>query len=38
MRMETIARLAAQWRQQRDEAAKLDAAIEANSRELGYGE
>jgi len=35
---EKMARLAAQWQQQRDEAARLDAAIEANLRELGYGE
>jgi type I restriction enzyme M protein len=35
---EKMARLAAQWRQQRDEAARLDAAIAANLRELGYGE
>jgi type I restriction enzyme M protein len=34
---EKMARLSAQWRQQRDEAARLDAAIEANLRELGYG-
>ena len=34
---EKMARLAAQWRQQRAEAARLDAAIEANLRELGYG-
>ncbi|MCX8086710.1 MAG: type I restriction-modification system subunit M [Rhodocyclaceae bacterium] len=32
---EKMARLAAQWRQQRDKAAQLDAAIEANLRELG---
>jgi type I restriction enzyme M protein len=35
---EKMARLAAQWRQQRAEAAKLDGAIEANLKELGYGE
>lgn len=35
---EKMARLAALWRQQRAEAARLDAAIEANLRELGYGE
>ena len=29
-------RLAAQWRKQRAEAARLDAAIEANLKELGY--
>jgi len=34
---EKMARLTAQWRQQRAEAARLDAAIEANLRELGYG-
>ncbi|AVR90280.1 type I restriction-modification system subunit M [Thauera aromatica] len=34
---EKMARLAAQWRAQRAEAARLDAAIEANLRELGYG-
>ena len=34
---EKIARLAAQWREQRAEAAELDAAIEANLKELGYG-
>ncbi|MEW6695609.1 MAG: class I SAM-dependent DNA methyltransferase [Pseudomonadota bacterium] len=33
---EKIARLAAQWRQQREEAARLDAAIGANLRELGF--
>ncbi|HEX7021249.1 MAG TPA: N-6 DNA methylase [Trueperaceae bacterium] len=32
---EKMARLAAQWRQQREEAARLDKAIEANLRELG---
>jgi type I restriction enzyme M protein len=30
-------RLSAQWREQRQEAARLDAAIEANLRGLGYG-
>lgn len=35
---EKMARLAAQWRAQRDQAAKLDAAIQANLKELGYGE
>lgn len=30
-------RLSAQWREQQQEAARLDAAIEANLRELGYG-
>ncbi|WP_019562032.1 class I SAM-dependent DNA methyltransferase [Caldimonas manganoxidans] len=34
---EKMARLAAQWREQRLEAARLDAAIEANLKELGYG-
>lgn len=31
-------RVSAQWREQRAEAARLDAAIEANLRKLGYGE
>lgn len=35
---EKMARLAAQWREQRAEAARLDAEIEANLKELGYGE
>ena len=35
---EKMLRLSAQWREQRAEAAKLDAAIEANLKELGYGE
>jgi type I restriction enzyme M protein len=30
-------RLSAQWREQQQEAARLDAVIEANLRELGYG-
>ena len=30
-------RLSAQWREQQQEAAGLDVAIEANLRELGYG-
>jgi type I restriction enzyme M protein len=30
-------RLSALWREQRAAAAKLDAAIEANLKELGYG-
>jgi len=30
-------RLSSQWREQQQEAARLDAAIEANLRELGYG-
>ena len=34
---EKMARLATQRREQRAEAAKLDAVIEANLRELGYG-
>ncbi|MBT0959971.1 class I SAM-dependent DNA methyltransferase [Denitromonas iodatirespirans] len=34
---EKMARLSAQWRDQQQEAARLDAAIEANLRELGYG-
>ncbi|MDC6726362.1 N-6 DNA methylase, partial [Leclercia adecarboxylata] len=34
---EKMARLAALWREQRVEAAKLDEAIEANLAELGYG-
>lgn len=35
---EKMQRLAALWRAQRAQAAKLDAAIEANLKELGYGE
>ncbi|AUZ77355.1 MULTISPECIES: class I SAM-dependent DNA methyltransferase [Aeromonas] len=35
---EKMARLSAQWREQRAAATKLDAAIEANLKELGYGE
>jgi type I restriction enzyme M protein len=35
---EKMLRLSAAWREQRAEAAKLDAAIEANLKELGYGE
>lgn len=35
---EKMARLSALWREQQAEAAKLDAAIEANLRGLGYGE
>ncbi len=34
---EKMARLAAKWREQRAEAAKLDVAIEANLKGLGYG-
>ncbi|MDM7456513.1 MAG: N-6 DNA methylase [Tepidimonas sp.] len=33
---EKITRLAAQWRAQREQAAKLDAAIEANLKALGF--
>lgn len=35
---EKLLRLTAQWREQRTAATKLDAAIEANLKELGYGE
>ena len=35
---EKMARLSAQWREQQAEAAKLDEAIDANLRGLGYGE
>ena len=35
---EKMLRLSALWREQRAEAARLDAAIEANLKELGYGE
>ncbi len=34
---EKMARLAAQWREQRTEAERLDAEIEANLKALGYG-
>ena len=34
---EKMARLAAQWREQRAEAERLDAEIEANLETLGYG-
>jgi len=34
---EKMERLTAQWREQMAEARKLDAAIEANLKELGYG-
>lgn len=34
---EKMQRLAAQWRKQQSEAAKLDALIKANLSELGYG-
>jgi len=33
---EKMLRLSAAWREQQAEAAKLDAAIEANLKELGY--
>ena len=33
---EKMARLSAQWREQQQEATRLDAAIEANLRELGF--
>lgn len=33
-----MTRLAAQWREQQAEAARLDAEIEANLKMLGYGE
>lgn len=32
-----VQRLSAQWREQQQESARLDAAIEANLRGLGYG-
>lgn len=35
---EKMARLSALWREQRAAAARLDAVIEANLKELGYGE
>jgi len=35
---EKMARLSALWQEQRAAATKLDAAIEANLKELGYGE
>lgn len=35
---EMMLQLSALWREQRTTAAKLDAAIEANLKELGYGE
>uniref|UniRef100_UPI00131C3A7E N-6 DNA methylase n=1 Tax=Rectinema subterraneum TaxID=2653714 RepID=UPI00131C3A7E len=35
---EKMQRLVAQWREQKAEAAKLDAAIATNLKELGYGE
>ncbi|WP_370525856.1 MULTISPECIES: N-6 DNA methylase [Methylococcus] len=33
---EKMARLSAQWRELREEAARLDVAIEANLKELGF--
>ena len=35
---EKMLRLSAQWREQRMEAAKLEAAIKTNLKEIGYGE
>ena len=35
---EKMLRLSAEWREQRAEGGKLDVAIEANLKELGYGE
>ncbi|MCY1367047.1 type I restriction-modification system, M subunit [compost metagenome] len=35
---EKMARLSAQWRDQRAAAVKLDAVIDVNLKELGYGE
>jgi type I restriction enzyme M protein len=35
--VDKMQRLSSQWRKQQAEAARLDAAIEANLRELGYG-
>lgn len=35
---EKMQRLSALWREQRAEAVKLDAVIDANLKELGYGE
>jgi type I restriction enzyme M protein len=35
---EKMLRLSAEWREQRAEGGKLDAAIEANLKELGYGD
>lgn len=34
---EKMLRLSTLWREQRAEAARLDAMIEANLKELGYG-
>jgi type I restriction enzyme M protein len=34
---EKMRRLAAQWREQQKEAARLDAAIEVNLKTLGFG-
>lgn len=36
--VEKMQRLSAQWREQQKEAARLDEAIEANLKNLGYGE
>lgn len=36
--VEKMQRLSDQWREQQAEAARLDSVIEANLRELGYGE
>lgn len=35
---EKMGRLSALWREQRAEGVELDAAIETNLKELGYGE
>lgn len=35
--VDKMQRLSAQWREQQQKAARLDAEIEANLRELGYG-
>ena len=35
--VDKMQRLSVLWRKQQQEAARLDAAIEANLRELGYG-
>jgi hypothetical protein len=34
----TVKRLTATWREQQVDAAKLDTAIAANLKELGYGD
>ena len=36
MRKEKLSRLTVQWRKQQAEAGKLDAAIEANLKALGF--